>query len=129
MNYLASNLAKALWQMIKENPDNKEKIISQFINFLKDKNIVYLLDSIIKYFKREALESEEKQTLRIRVKNSFSKEIINKIKKVVKADKDVNVDFQKDKEIIGGFIAEYDNKIYDTSINYQLGQLKKQLSN
>ncbi|MBU4370120.1 F0F1 ATP synthase subunit delta [Patescibacteria group bacterium] len=129
MNYLALNLAKALWQMIKENPDNKEKIISQFINFLKNKNIVYLFDSIIKYFKKEALESEEKQTLRIRAKNSFSKEIINKIKKVVKADKNVNVDFQKDKEIIGGFIAEYDNKIYDTSINYQLGQLKKQLSN
>lgn len=129
MNYLALNLAKALWQMIKENPDNKEKIISQFINFLKNKNIVYLFDSIIKYFKKEALESEEKQTLRIRAKNSFSEEIINKIKKVVKADKNVNVDFQKDKEIIGGFIAEYDNKIYDTSINYQLGQLKKQLSN
>lgn len=129
MNYLALNLAKALWQMIKENPDNKEKIISQFINFLKNKNIVYLFDSIIKYFKKEALESEEKQMLRIRAKNSFSEEIINKIKKVVKADKNVNVDFQKDKEIIGGFIAEYDNKIYDTSINYQLGQLKKQLSN
>jgi F-type H+-transporting ATPase subunit delta len=57
--------------------------------------------------------------------------LLKKLSSIMKdrLDKDVILDNQLDKEIIGGLLLRYDDKMIDVSIKNKVNQLVKQLAN
>ena len=45
-----------------------------------------------------------------------------------RVDKKVDMEHIVDKDLIGGFVLEFDNNLYDTSISHQLKVLRKEFS-
>jgi F0F1-type ATP synthase delta subunit len=129
MNYSAQKLAKALVEMISENPNDYQKIIKNFIIFCKKMRLNYLLPSVINYFEIEMKRKEKNETLRIVSSVKISEEIIDKIKKLVKADPVSSTEIIEEKSIVSGFIAYYRSKIIDASLNNNFRLLKNKIIN
>jgi F-type H+-transporting ATPase subunit delta len=57
-------------------------------------------------------------------------ELKDKIKAQVEAEtkKSVEINEQIDKDIIGGYVLEYDNKLLDASVSHQLNQIRNKFS-
>lgn len=130
MRYTSQNLARKLQKSIEMDPENADKIIDWFISFCREKNLVYLLPNVLKYLEREIPKEEERKTLIIRSKNDLSAETIRKIKKISDfREKEHKVKPVKDHVILGGFIAHYQDKVFDASVNNNLSLLKNKLIN
>jgi len=129
MKYSAQNLAKALVVAIKVNPDNYGKIVSGFIDFCKERKIAYLMPNVLSYFKIEFRREEEAKTLRIHGPASVSEKTIKDIQNTLGANRAIKIDIIEDKKITAGFIASYDNKILDATLESNLNVLKSKLIN
>ena len=129
MKYSAQNLAKGLLKVIKADPENSQEIIVGFINFCKTKHLTHLLPNFLKYFKLEAKKDEDKKTLRIFSAINLDENITKTIKSLVGADESSAVEKNEDKKIIAGFIAYYQNRIIDASLDNNLRLLKNKLIN
>lgn len=129
MNYSAQKLAKAMVEMISENPNDYQEITKNFIIFCKKMRLNYLLPSVMNYFEIEMKRKEENETLRIVSPISVSEEIINKIKKLVEAEPLSPVEIIEENGIVSGFIAYYRNKIIDASLNNNFRLLKNKIIN
>ncbi|MCO6461259.1 MAG: ATP synthase F1 subunit delta [Saprospiraceae bacterium] len=51
--------------------------------------------------------------------------ILDKVKSLVGSDKTIQLETVVNPDIIGGFIIQYDDKLYDSSVAYQLSKLKQ----
>lgn len=56
-------------------------------------------------------------------------EIINKVTSFVGNDKKVNITSEVDPSLLGGFVIQYQDLLYDGSLVYQLEKIKKSFSN
>ncbi|MDD4995972.1 MAG: F0F1 ATP synthase subunit delta [Patescibacteria group bacterium] len=129
MRCSSQNLAKKLLKSIKTNPKKMNEIADQFILFCHQKNLDYLLPNILKYLEKKIAEEKEEKTLSIKIKNNLSSSMIEKIKKISGFNKNDKIKIIKDQKILGGFIAQYQNKIFDASVNHNLSLLKNKLIN
>jgi len=55
--------------------------------------------------------------------------ILNKVKSMIGDNKTIQLDTKIDPVLIGGFIIEFDGKLYDSSVAYQINKLKHSFSN
>lgn len=105
---------------------NKESL--KFIHFVIDKNREEVLYSIAEKFIN--LRNERHGIVELDVKTAFKfdddqkKSLIKKFEKVLK--KTVNINLEIDDSIIGGFVAQVGDTVYDASLKHQLEQLKKE---
>jgi F0F1-type ATP synthase delta subunit len=129
MSYSAQKLAKALVEMISENPDEYQKTTKNFIVFCKKMHLNYLLPSVMRYFEIEMKRKEKIETLRIISPVRISEDIINKIKKLVEAEPLSPTEIIEENGIVSGFIAYYRNKIIDASLNNNFHLLKNKIIN
>lgn len=127
MKYNTKNLAKAFYILAKEDSQNYQAIIAGFIDFCKAKRLVYLFPNLIRYLKIEAKREEYIKRLKIFSATDLNESTIKKIQKLAEAEELVSVEIIKDKEILAGFVAHYQNKIIDASLNNNLRLLKREL--
>ena len=120
-------LAKALMAMEKES--NLNTAVAKFMNFLQKNNLIYFLPQILVYLQQESLKQKNQNTVKISASFKIQDILEVKIKKLTGADSKVKTDFLLDKDLIGGFKAEYDDIIYDGSLKNQLNKLKEKLKN
>lgn len=117
------HLAQALIKLCEEStPDEASR---KFLNFAKKKNLLSFLPRIIFYLKTEDRKQRERNTFKILSSHELSEETKNQIKKMVSVPKSVPEAVQINTDLIGGFIAEYNNSIYDASLSYQLKRLSE----
>jgi len=127
MFHSSKQLAKSLVELIQENPTKQEKIIKDFLTFCKEKNLLNQLPNVVKHLEIIAKSKADLEQLHIHSSQPLSQNIIQSIQKLVDAGKQVTVNLKEDKELTGGFIAEYNGMIYDASVDTQLSNLKQQI--
>ncbi len=105
---------------------NKETL--KFIHFVIDKNREEVLYSIAEKF--VDLRNGHLGIVELDVKTAFKfdddqkKSLIKKFEKILK--KTVNIHLEIDDSIIGGFVAQVGDTVYDASLKHQLDLLKKE---
>lgn len=126
MKYSAKKLAKTLYEI--SHQDNTKEL-DNFFNFCDQKNLNYLLPNILKYYREILAKKSSQNTVLIKSTHQLDKKTLDAIKKKINATKDTKVEQKIDPETLGGFIAEYRNKVFDASLKNQLAKLKNKLIN
>ena len=125
--------AIALYEVIKDAPREKVRDISNnFIKTLEKNNALRFAPQIIEYFIKYANRAEEIADLKITSAEPIKADLIEKIKKVApailgKSFKKINIQQGTSPELIGGFVLECDDAIFDASIRNKFRILKNHL--
>jgi len=127
MKCSAQGLSKALLKLIQENPENQQEIIANFIDFCNKKRLTHLFGSLLKYIEIEIKKEKEAETLKIFSAGKLDEEIIEKIRKMSEVKSDAPTSIIEEESIVAGFVAYYQNKIIDASLDNNLRLLKNKL--
>ncbi|MBT7552926.1 ATP synthase F1 subunit delta [bacterium] len=128
----ATILAKAVFLSLAEkNKEQTKKVVDNFITYLQEHKLMSLLPKVM--IALRALQNQATDTVGVTVISSqeLTDNLLKKLSSIMKdrLDKDVILDNQLDKEIIGGLLLRYDDKMIDVSIKNKVNQLVKQLAN
>ncbi|GAB5553363.1 MAG: ATP synthase F1 subunit delta [Saprospiraceae bacterium] len=121
---------KAIWSKLFSG--KYDDLTLKFLELLTQKQREVLLPEIAEEFVAQYKAKMQISTAVVTVANELSdanrKLIQEQIEKSGVAFSNVELTVQKDPSLIGGFILEMDNYIYDASVANQFNQLKKQFS-
>jgi F-type H+-transporting ATPase subunit delta len=125
-------LAKAIYRSLADKDEvQAKKVINNFEQYLVAHKLLPVLPKVITALK--SLYDQESGTVTVEVtsKDTLAKEILNNLEKMMatRLDAGINLENQLDKEILGGIILRYDDKLIDISLKNQINNLAKQLSN
>lgn len=131
MKITAKQYAQCLYELVSTESDGKVKeILPRFVALLQKHQALNLAPAIILIFReiwnREHGEVVAELTSARELKNEAKETVINYLKNKSGAT-DVVLDEKIDKNILGGFILKYDNKIIDGSLRSSLEELKNSL--
>ena len=121
----AAELAKTLHLLVKQEKDTK-KVVSTFLQFVEEKNMTALLPHVAKHFDALQKADRQKRVVSITVSTEHAKTVYDSISTYVEAGK-ADVDIKVDDSIMGGFIALYNDTVYDASVKNSLAHIKKSL--
>jgi len=128
MKYSARNLAKAVLKLLKNNPEDQQKIVASFIVFCKEKKLTHLLPNVLQYLKIEIKNADDIETLKIFSATKLNDAIVKNIQKSCNSDAKSPTEVIEDKNIVAGFTAYYKNKIIDASLSNNLRLLKNKIT-
>lgn len=128
MRATTKQYAKSFFEAVKEADENQlKKAISNFVKILIKNNETTQIERIIKYFgdfwnrDKGIVEAEitslselDRQTLVLA--ENYIKQTVNQ--------ENVIITQKRDKNIIGGIIINYEDKIFDSSIRTKIEELK-----
>lgn len=126
------------------NPDKKGIILKEifgskfdeltmaFINIVLRKGREGYLPDIASEFIRQYQAFKHISKVKLTTATAISSESLDAIKKQLqessKTEANIEIETAVDPDLIGGFVIEFDDKLYDASVAHQLNQLKKQFS-
>ena len=123
----AETLGQTLVEMTKDT-DNVSGALEQFLSFVKARNLFFLLPDVLEYLERQQREDKRRGRMSITTARKVSLEVIGAIKKYAGADDSVPVDEVVDENLIAGFQAIHNDKLYDASLRTRVDRLREQLS-
>ena len=101
-----------------------------FMNILINKNRESYLPEIVNSFIDQYQKIQKISKVKITTAGPLSAENLEAIKSKLLAsgvtDSNLDVTTEEDPELVGGFIMEFDDKIYDASLKHKLESLKKE---
>lgn len=116
-------LAKILISLTEnESWQEKKEIVKNFLEVLKQKKKIPLLNKILKEVKREIKKKEVRLTVARKLDEDTFDEIKAKISEVFGKEKETKIKI--DENIIGGFLAKNRDYLIDASIKGMLNKLK-----
>ncbi|MBI5807409.1 MAG: ATP synthase F1 subunit delta [Ignavibacteriales bacterium] len=125
---IKTELKKKLLNEIFSNKISSETL--SFIDFVIQKNREDILLEIFKEFL--VLCDKKNKILRAKVKTAVELDESLKSKLTSKLESRTNqkviANYLLDQKIIGGFVVEIDDQVYDASVKHQLAQLRKKFS-
>lgn len=130
MRISTKKYAIALYESLKDSlGKNTDEIIRNFVHTLAHRGILGRADKIIADFIKYYNAQEGITRLEITSANGLDGDQENTIIKLFEKALGKKIELQKtiDKNILGGIVVKYDDKVVDGSIAYQLGQLRKEL--
>ena len=127
------------------NPSQKKSILKEiigksgmneltqtFINVLISKGRESDLVGILKAFDSQYKEMMKISTVQVTSATELSQTELSAIKQQLiaagKTEATVDLETSVDPAIIGGFILEFDGKVYDASVRHKLNQLRKEIA-
>jgi F0F1-type ATP synthase delta subunit len=117
----SKQLAKAIFEL---SQDKVEKLDAKFFDFIQKKNLLAQLPSVLYHLEKIIELDKEKKGIQIETAHEISQETTKHIKTFLKAE-DLSEVIKIKKELIGGFRAKWDGKIYDASIKNGLKKLEE----
>jgi ATP synthase F1 delta subunit len=126
--------AIALYEAVKDAPKEKVRdILNNFVKVLEKNNGLRFAPKIIEYFSNYANRMEGTGDLKIKTAEPVGENLIQKIKKAApiflkKEFKKINVREEVDPELMGGFILEIDDMVFDASVKNKFKTLTKILN-
>ncbi len=109
-----------------------DKLTLSFFHILLRKGREIYLPDIASSFISKYKEINEITTVKLTTAKPLSQENIQAIQSKLELSettlKNIELDTQVDPEIIGGFIIEYEDRLYDASVQHQLETLKKEFA-
>ncbi|MFH1890517.1 MAG: F0F1 ATP synthase subunit delta [Candidatus Kuenenbacteria bacterium] len=128
MYFQSKQIARDLVKLADSCPGKEFLLVEKFIQFAKEKGIEAQLQNILKHIELIISAKRHMEELTIASHDKLSDQLIEAIKKYIKTDNSATVNQIENKSVIGGFIAEYDGKIFDGSINNQLQKIKQKFA-
>jgi len=119
--------AETLYKLLEEGKD-MDSVIFTFLNFLKQKSKLDRIEKIIKQFEKIYNSENNIAGLKIRSAHELDTKIVQRIAKSLNLEK-YELQTEIDKELIGGFVAQYNDNLIDASIKNNLNKLHNQLKN
>ena len=126
------------------NPDKKATILKEifsgkfdeltmaFINIVLRKGREGYLPDIVEEFLSQYRALKNISTVKLTTAKEISEASLNAIRQQLKSssatEANIEIETAVDPSLIGGFVIEFDDKLYDASVAHKLGQLKKQFS-
>ncbi|MDD5590158.1 MAG: ATP synthase F1 subunit delta [Candidatus Portnoybacteria bacterium] len=122
--------AQALLEILEKDEENAKKLISDFVLTLARNNDLRLAPKIIEKFsqsfdRKNGLAEAEAITAK-----PVDKETLNKIGEFISKEidaKKIAVKNRADREILGGIILKYGDKVLDASLKTKLENLKNKM--
>jgi len=118
--------AQALYALLMD-ADDLDSIISGFLTTLKSKSLIHRVDHIIKEFEKIYNKKNDIANLKIKSAYHLDKDLITKIANAL-GIKEYELETEIDKDLIGGFVAQYDDNLIDSSLKNNLNKLHNQLT-
>jgi len=116
-------IARAVYELA-EDSANKH-VVENLIAYLESHHLMPLLVSILQHVEQMHARTSAQKSLDIIFAYPLSESLVSEIKKVLGAK---TIGSQKqDKDLIGGFIMEYNGVRYDASVSTQLVRLTNAL--
>jgi len=125
-------LAIAIYEASKDKKSKElDTVITNFSAYLKQHYLVSMISSILVELEKIHFLNEGIVATKVASPKELDKMEIRKISDLVKTKikQEVVVKNEKDKDLIGGVVIKYNDKVIDMSIRHQLNNLGKQLSN
>lgn len=132
MKIKAKKYAEALYQSLANKKESEiNEILDNFVNLLSEHNQLSLIRKII--FHLENIYQKESVVCPVSIETRY------KLSKQNKADimdflknktKGAQIEWQEkiNKELLGGFVLRYNDKIYDASLKNHLNQFNKEIN-
>ncbi|MBU1146538.1 ATP synthase F1 subunit delta [Patescibacteria group bacterium] len=126
--------AVALYEAVKDAPKEKVRgILDNFVKTLVKNNALRFAPQIIDYFVKYANRTEGIADLKIKSAEPIKDELIERIKKAApeilgKDFKKINIQQEVKQGLMGGFVLECDDIIFDASIKNKFQTLNKILN-
>jgi F-type H+-transporting ATPase subunit delta len=131
MKVTAKQYALTLLEIIEGKKDKElTDSISKFSNLLKNNNQLNQIDKILYYFRKLYNQKYNIKEAQINTAQEIDKVELEKIEQYLQeVSKEETLEFQINikKEIIGGIVLKYGDKIIDSSLKTRLNQLKNSL--
>lgn len=126
MAVTSKKIAYALFSLSEQGYD-PEKLAKAFFSYATSSNMAYIVPNVIRHL--ELLNERRQREMSLSVETAFplTKDTENAIKELLNADNESVLNSTVNGDLIGGFVAKYDNAIYDTSIKTQLKILRQKL--
>lgn len=109
--------------------DSVSKVTTTFFNILSRKGReVYLpemVDSFIHQYKKYNKVTEVKLTTATPIGENMLNDIKKSLEKSEATEQTVEIETHVNPDLIGGFVIEMDDKLYDASVAHKLDQIKK----
>jgi F-type H+-transporting ATPase subunit delta len=125
--------AVALYEAVKDAPKEKiREVLANFVKILAKNNALRMAPQIIEYFSKYANRVEEIADLKISSAEPIKENLLEEIKKVApallgKKFKKINVTREIDPALLGGFVLEAEDTVFDASIKNKLKLLKNSI--
>ncbi len=126
------------------NPDKKRTIIKEIFEGKFDKLTLSFIDIILKKGRESYLDdiadefvvqyktlkhiSTVKLTTAVPLEAASLEAIKKQLQSSSATDQNIEIQTTVDPDLIGGFVIEFDDKLYDASVAHKLDQLKKEFS-
>jgi len=126
------------------NPDKKGSILKEifggkfdelsmaFINIVLRKGRESYLPEIAGEFMAQYRALKHVSTVKLTTASALSEDALNAIKAQLKGSSqtqaNIEIETSVDPNIIGGFVIEFDDKLYDASVAHKLSKLRKEFS-
>ena len=131
MNITPKQYAESLYQAVADKKSREVKgVIENFIKVLADNNNISKIDKIIEQFVK--IWNEEEKIVEAEI--TSAKELDNKIIKllycyIVKLSgaKKVVLKQKVDKNVLGGVVIKYEDRVLDGSLRMRLNELKEKM--
>jgi ATP synthase F1 delta subunit len=126
--------AVALYEATKDAPREKMRdILDNFVKILAKNNALRFAPQIINYFTKYANQAEGIADLKIKSTEPIKGDLAEKIKKIApvilgKNFKKINITEEIDKSLVGGFVLECGDAIFDASVKNKFQTLNKILN-
>lgn len=117
-------IAQATYELAQDS--SNKKIAENLVAYLEHNNLLPLLGSVVEHLENIAAKAGAQAELDIVSAHKLTDATVKEIKKSLGADQLGTV--TENKELIGGFVAEYNGVVYDASIATQLNKLKNSLT-
>jgi F-type H+-transporting ATPase subunit delta len=131
MKVTPKQYALALLDITEEkDPKGLEEDILKFSQLIKDNNQLNQIDKILYYFKKLYNQRYNIKEAQINTAQKIEEDELEKIQQYLQdLNKDETLEFKVNinKEIIGGIVLKYGDKIIDASLKTRLNQLKNSL--
>ncbi len=109
-----------------------DKVTMAFLNIITNKTRETYLPEIVSAFMTQYNKLKHVSTVTVSTATALSEEALEKIKKTLldskHTDQKVEIVTKVDPALIGGFVIQMDDKLYDASIAYKLEQVKQQFT-
>jgi F-type H+-transporting ATPase subunit delta len=126
--------AISLYEAVRDVPSSEVKVvIENFVKLLVKNNAFKMAPQILSYLKSHVNKMEGIADLKVKTAEPLGEENLSRLKKIIptllkREIKTINVQQEINPNLIGGFILECDDLVFDASIKNKFNVLKNNLS-
>jgi F0F1-type ATP synthase delta subunit len=120
-------LTQTLLQLHKDFPKEAKKVNQVFLKFLSQRNLMYKTSSILRSLESLKKQEEENKTLFLKVGKKIDDKTIQEILSQFKLPQKAKLEIILNKNLKGGFVINFQGKIYEGSLQHQINELKNSL--